>query len=594
MPRADQSGPITRYEAAVVRLVVRVIGRPTAGVGVLVGPRQVVTCAHVVNTALGRPQREQSRPDSKATVEVEFPLLPGSPVRRGRVQAWRPPPLGGVGEGDVAGLVLNEDAPAGALPARFANTGPAPGSGLRVFGYPQDPPQELGAWVDVDLKGEVGGQLIQVESRHDQTLKAQPGYSGSPVWHNATGEAVGLLQSTAFGDEPGRLAYLLPASVVAATWEEPFDYLLVPPNPYRGLEPFTAEHAAAFFGRERDIELLSARVAAQPVVMIVGRSGVGKSSLVQAGLIPRLRHSGDWSVVLIRPGRDPWHRLAVGLLRAQHGTDEHTAMPESRDGVEREIQRLRDEGLAPVARFLRGGVNRPLLLVIDQFEELLATGQPADPRFLDLLFTEREASEDPVRVVVTLRTDYLHRFSDVPRMGRHLDQRIYVLSPLTSDELTVAVEHPARDHRVGFDPGLVSQIIRDTGAGSLPLLQFTLTRLWGTQRRKNLSFVGYHGIGGVAGALERFAEQQMSMLSGHAAEVVDQVLLRLVRTPAGDAELTTRLRAYESDLAELGPDGWDVVLRLADARLVIVDRDPDRGPYAELAHEALISSWERL
>jgi hypothetical protein len=100
---------------------------------------------------------------------------------------------------------------------------------------------------------------------------------------------------------------------------------------------------------------------------------------------------------------------------------------------------------------------------------------------------------------------------------------------------------------------LVEQIVRDTGSGSLPLLQFTLTWLWETQRRKTLSYVGYHTIGGVSGALDRFAEKQMSKLADDAVGVVDRVLLRVVHTPAGDPGLTTRQRATSPAAGEVCP-----------------------------------------
>ncbi|MGH3782216.1 MAG: CU044_2847 family protein, partial [Pseudonocardiaceae bacterium] len=576
-----------RYETAVVRLVVWAAGRRViTGMGVLVGTRQVVTCAHVVNTSLGRDQREQARPDPSATVQVEFPLLAGAPIRTGRVQAWVPPPQCGEGDGDVAGLVLSEDAPAGATPARF--TGEA-GGPLRVFGYPETPPRECGAWLDVDLSDDVGGQLIRVEGR-DQAIKAQLGYSGSPVWQDSTGVVVGLLHASSFADEPDQNAYLLPASLMAEAWETQFDYLLAATNPYRGLEAFTAEHARVFFGRDRDIDLLTARATAQPVVVVVGPSGVGKSSLVQAGLIPRLRELGNYSVVLVRPGQDPWQRLAAGLLSAQRGTESLVPVPESRDDVEREVERLRSEGLGPVARLL-GSKDRPLLLIVDQFEELLATGQPPDPQLLDLLLRPLDATDDPTRVVITLCADHLPALLSIPGIGPRLDQRLYMLSPLTEEELRAAVQRPANARGVEFDTGLVDQIVSDTGVGALPLLQFTLNRLWNTQRHRTLTSTGYRAIGGVSGALDHFAEQQMSKLADDVVGVVDRVLPRLVHTPVPDPGLTARRRAYQSDLSVAE---WDAVRHLADVRLVIVDIDHDRGPCAELAHEALISSWQRL
>ena len=270
----------------------------------------------------------------------------------------------GAGAGDVAGLVLAEEAPTGAIPARFAADAAEPGARLRVFGYPGSPARETGMWVEVDLKGEVGGLMIQAESRSDQSVKAQPGYSGSPVWDHSRGEAVGLLHAAPFADEPERDAYLLRPLAVAEAWEQQFDYLLVPENPYRGLEPFTAEHAPVFFGRDTDIAALTALVRDQPVVVVVGPSGVGKSSLVQAGLIPALQRRQRWSVALVRPGQDPWLRLAAGLLHAHNGPEAQVTLEQSRC----ESDRLHADGFAPLARFLRSE-DRPLLVVVDQLEE---------------------------------------------------------------------------------------------------------------------------------------------------------------------------------------------------------------------------------
>jgi WD40 repeat protein/V8-like Glu-specific endopeptidase len=583
----------TGYESSVVRLVGWTSGRPTAGLGVLIGPHQVITCAHVVNTALGREQREQARPGSEP-VQVEFPLLPDTPVRSARVAAWAPPSPDGSGGGDVAGLVLGEEAPRAAAPARLIASTPAPGVRLRVFGYPGDPPRPVGAWVDLDLKGSVGGQLIQVESRSDQTVKAQPGYSGSPVWHHESGAVVGLLHATGgYADQPDRDAYLLGGSVVASVWEEPFDYLLVPPNPYRGLEPFTAEDASHFFGRDEDIAKLTARVRSQPVVVVAGPSGVGKSSLVRAGLVPRLGETGRWSVALVLPGQDPWHRLATGLLQARRPrglaieSEAAKGGEESLEEVAAEIERLRREGFGPTARFLRS-TGRPLLVIVDQFEELLVTGQPPDPDLLELLLPPYGSEEAVCRVVLTVRADLLW---DVPGLAARLDQRLYPLAALGAPQLRQAIERPAMALGVAFEEGLVEQIVRDTPAGALPLLQFTLTQLWQTQRHNILTFTGYHSMGGVDGALDRFADQQLRELAHQPDEVVDRVLLRLVRGGTDQADRVTRQRVYRRAVPE--PE-WAALSHLARARLVITDTDSAGGPYAELAHEALIQSWGRL
>ncbi len=577
------------YETAIVRLRGWAAGRPTVGLGLLVGAAHVVTCAHVVNTALGRGQRQQEPPGESELVQLDFPQLAKAPVRLAHVasSAWIPPPSSGTGGGDVAGLVLTEEAPADAARARFAVAAPEPGARLRVFGYPGTPLRQNGMWVDVDLKGEVGNQLLQVESRVDQTVKAQPGFSGSPVWDHDTGEAVGLLQATPSADEPERDAYLIKPLEVARAWEEPFDYLLVPENPYRGLEPFTAEHAEVFFGRDADIAALTTRVRGQPVVVVVGPSGVGKSSLVQAGLIPALKQHQRWSVALVRPGEDPWPRLAAGLLRARNGSQAVVTLEESR----RESERLRAEGFGPAARFLRSE-DRPLLVVVDQFEELLATGGSLDQGLLDLLLPSPDATLGECRLVLALRADFLPALQSIPGLHARLNERLYLLSPLTTEQMREAMVRPAAVRAVAFEPGLVDQILSDATRGALPVLEFTLAKLWQMQRRKTLTLAGYHEMGGVRGALDRFAEEKATGLTGAAAVVLDRVLLRLVRTSGGGQDLAVRQRIFQSEVPSAE---WEVVQRLAEARLVVLDTGPtDREPYAELAHESLITAWERL
>ena len=140
-----------------------------------------------------------------------------------------------------------------------------------------------------------------------------------------------------------------------------------------------------------------------------------------------------------------------------------------------------------------------------------------------------------------------------------------------------------------FESGLVDQIVQDAAGGALPLLEFTLTQLWDRQRGKTITFAGYHEMGGVRGALNRFAKEKAAELTGTAADVLDRVLLRLVSSSAGGTELVTRRRVFRSEISDAE---WAVLSRLGDARLVILAADPaGGGPYAELAHETLITAW---
>ena len=289
---------------------------------------------------------------------------------------------------------------------------------------------------------------------------------------------------------------------------------------------------------------------------------------------------------MIRPGHDPWRRLAVGLLHAQHGPDVVVTLEECR----REVGRLRAEGLRPVAEFLRSD-GRPLLVVVDEFEELLVSGEEPDPGLLDLLLPPAEVVGDAMRLVVTLRADFQGALQSIPGFHTRLNDRLYLLSPLTSEQMREAVERPAAARDVAFEPRLADQIVSDAARGALPLLEFTLTKLWHTQRHKTLTFAGYHEMGGVRGALDRFAEEKAAQLADTAAEVLQRVLLRLVRTPVGGADLAIRERVMQS---EVSAAEWDALRRLAGTRLVILSTGADGRAYAELAHESLITAWRRL
>jgi WD40 repeat protein/3',5'-cyclic AMP phosphodiesterase CpdA len=210
--------------------VVRVVagdGR-TVGVGALVGAREILTCAHVVNVALGRDAREQEPPGG-SLVSVEFPLLGGTeagqPARlSARVERWLPPSRTGAAGDDIAGLLLvGADAPHGARPARVSVNIPPAGKRVRVFGYPGSPPRPNGAWVPTTIRGRVGGGRLQLDSGSDAALRVQPGFSGSPVFDDAAGLVVGLLASAPPARGGDRDSYAIDTARLRLAWPEAFE-----------------------------------------------------------------------------------------------------------------------------------------------------------------------------------------------------------------------------------------------------------------------------------------------------------------------------------------------------------------------------------
>jgi len=335
-------------------------------------------------------------------------------------------------------------------------------------------------------------------------------------------------------------------------------------NPYTGLRPFDEADAASFFGREDDTEALTALVLAHGFSAVVGPSGSGKSSLVRAGLVPRLRDKGSLVAVVI-PGADPVAQLLDALREVTIG----------------------DHPPRTVAEALAAAVpaQGELVVVLDQFEELW-TLAAADQR--DEVLTALTASPG-VRVVVTIRADFYDRPLADPVIGPHVREATFALTPLTPVELERAITAPASRVGVRLEAGLVADLVADVSAhpASLPLLQYALTELYDHRDGATMTVAAYEAMGRLAGAMTARAE---TVCAAATAEHSRRLFTRLV-TP-GEGVEDTRHRARMSELAAVPAS---VIDAYGAARLLTFDVDPaTREPTVEVAHEALLRHWPRL
>lgn len=375
-------------------------------------------------------------------------------------------------------------------------------------------------------------------------------------------------------------------------------------NPFVGLAAFDEGDARNFFGRETLVEQLVARMsdtgALARALFVVGASGSGKSSVVRAGLLPAVRvglagvGSSSWLVSTMVPGSDPWAALAQALLRVA------TRQP----GDLASMLRGDAFGLArAVDRCLSGGEGAELLLVIDQFEELWTL--TADPdereRFVALLTTALMEPHSRLRIVFTLRADFLDRPLGHPDLAELLRERAVLVPAMSLDEIERAIVGPARRIGLGFEPGLVAAILAEVGsqAGALPLLQFALTELFQRRRGRELTLAAFREIGGIRGALVNRADATHAALGPAAQRAARQMFLRL--THLGEGSEDTRRRVAIDEIDALGGDdeGRIAVVAARDAfvgaRLLTVDRDAGSGAATiEVAHEALLRGWSQL
>ncbi|MEU6992930.1 hypothetical protein ABZ953_20010 [Streptomyces sp. NPDC046465] len=410
--------------------------------------------------------------------------------------------------------------------------------------------------------------------------------------------------------------------------------------PYRGLASYRQEDAQWFFGRDRSTRALLAQLRATEktggLVMLVGASGAGKSSLLNAGLVPTLKNGvlgeadglGAGPVLQLVPGNDPLGELirqipelAPAVAAAVDEPAEDETGPASSVWFVRAVR----EGIAAWAARSGSGSGaesgspsgepsgskqaRPVVIV-DQFEETftLCPDESTRRAFVRVLHAacappapaEGEPDRDAAALVVLgIRADFYEECLRYPDLADALQHRHMVLGPLTSAELRKAVTGPAKAVGLELEPGLAELIVREVStdgprgahdAGVLPLLSHALLATWQRRKTGRLTLAGYRAAGGIQGAVAATAERAWSGLDPAARTAARLLLLRLVRL--GEDTQATRRRGTRRQLAEESTDPHkteESLEALVRARLVTLDAET-----VEITHEALLHAWPRL
>ncbi|HNP65992.1 MAG TPA: TIR domain-containing protein [Woeseiaceae bacterium] len=368
--------------------------------------------------------------------------------------------------------------------------------------------------------------------------------------------------------------------------------------PYRGLELFREEDAPFFFGREDLVKQLADKTRQAPMTALLGPSGSGKSSLVQAGLLPAL-HKDDptthWHVMILRPGNDP----LVALVNAFDPPPDNLGRTEQLAYLNNAAMHLRqgDVRLLQLAELLLASLPSTgrLLLVIDQWEELYTQASRNNSeedvaRFVTLIF---EASQiERFHGILVLRTDFYEEASRYPGMPQFLANHQVPVEGIQRKGLERAITEPAAGVGLRLEDGLLERLLDDIGdePGNLPLLEHALHQLWLQRREGLLTFDAYRTIGGVQGAIAERARQAYCALRPSEQNAARRLLVSLV-TP-GESGKDTRARIpLPADVHER-----EVVRRFAavENRLLVTGRDPYGRATVEVSHEALIRNWNEL
>ncbi|MCB0185533.1 MAG: hypothetical protein KDE31_14795, partial [Caldilineaceae bacterium] len=378
--------------------------------------------------------------------------------------------------------------------------------------------------------------------------------------------------------------------------------------PYVGLAAFRESQQPFFFGRQQLVDGLMAEIAEDRLLAVVGSSGSGKSSLVLAGLLPALKHgavpaqgdipaSDQWRYSdRMVPGSDPLANLGRAILPQKATDAQDTALAAKfafvADGCRQEPDYL--------VKLINETGETPFVLVVDQFEEIftLCTDETLRSAFINNLLALIESPGPRHRLILTMRTDFESFVARLPEFQPHFEEAIIRVTPLNAAELRAVIEQPAAMVGLKFEEKLVDALVQDVlgEPAALPLLQFTLLKLWERRDRNRITWDTYKALGGGRLALQRSADELYANLIPEDQVTARRILLRLVR-PGDGLEITSnRVRRsvfYQSGEAR---DRVDRVLdRLIEADLLrLSSGDRVTDDQIEIAHEALVRNWPRL
>lgn len=379
-------------------------------------------------------------------------------------------------------------------------------------------------------------------------------------------------------------------------------------NPFPGLRPFQAEEAHLFFGRENYIDTILSKLRSYHFVSIVGNSGSGKSSLLRAGVIPRLSKDKDWIITTMRPGKSPVEELNSALTQIDH--PEFSKIKTSDAATN--LQTLQKSHLGLV-QLLRNTIpeGKQLLLVVDQFEELFRFNKDQEEiaiQFVNLLLGAIQQRDVNINVIITLRSDFIGECEQFVGLPEAINNGQFLIPRMKLDELQLSITGPIEYVGQRISPRLGQQLLKDVGTNpdQLPILQHVLMRTWEVWNSMNdrnmpIDLIHYEKTGKMEKALSNHAEEAMLEIKSASHQTIIAILFKTLTVKESDNRGVRRPTSI-AKIAEIANSSVEDIIYLVN-----IFRRADRGflmppanvPITEksvidISHESLMRVWERL
>lgn len=390
-------------------------------------------------------------------------------------------------------------------------------------------------------------------------------------------------------------------------------------NPFPGLRPFLKEDSYLFFGREKHIESVLSKLINNKFIAIIGNSGIGKSSFINCGILPKLysgaigNDSHHWDIFPFRPGSDPLKALSETIYNYYKDDELQGEIIKDSDFVKKIINTNGIEGFFDIFKNISLTSDNNFLLYVDQFEELFRHKKHDSKKtneineFLNIIVECAARKELPINVVITMRSDFIGECSKYPNLTTLINDSQFLIPQMTRDEKYLAITGPVKVMGAQISEDLVNDVLNKLGDADdqLPVMQHCLMRMWEYWQtnkigNEKLTHNHYNAVGGMDSALSVHANEIFNELDDEVKPICENIFKNI--TEKGEEGRTIRRPASVRQLSLICVASSEKIIQIVDSfrkpgRTLLTpftEKPLTEDSIVDVSHESIMRIWATL